>query len=67
MRTYGMLREKIRTVFNTQQEFASAMGRNVTAINAKLNGKSDWTAKEIENACLLLNISIDDMPNYFFY
>ena len=67
VRTYGMLRERIRTVFNTQNEFAIAMGRNVTAINAKLNGKADWTSKEIEKACKLLNIGIEEMANYFFY
>ena len=67
LRTYGMLRERIRKVFNTQHEFAAAMGRNVAVINAKLNGKTDWTSSEIEKACILLGISIGDLPNYFFY
>ena len=67
MRTYGMLRERIRTVFITQQAFALAMDKNLVSINKKLCGKSDWTSQEIEKACALLDISIAEMPNYFFY
>ncbi len=67
MRKYGMLREKIKQVYTTQQAFAVAMGMNTATLNAKLNGKVDWTSKEIEKACLLLDISMVDMPNYFFY
>ena len=67
MRKYGMLREKIQQAYTTQREFAVAMGKNTVSINAKLNGKVDWTSKEIEKACRLLNISMAEMPNYFFY
>ena len=67
MRKYGMLRERIQKVYATQQAFAVAMGKNTVSISAKLNGKVDWTSKEIEKACMLLNISMADMPNYFFY
>ena len=67
MKKYGLLREKIQTVFATQQAFAVAMGKNTASINAKLNGKTDWTVKEIEKACMLLGISMAEMPNYFFY
>ena len=67
MRTYGMLRERIRAVFDTQQAFALAMDKNVVSINKKLCGKSDWTSQEIEKACVLLGISMAEMPSYFFY
>ena len=67
MRKYGMLRERIKQVYSTQQAFAVAMGKNSVSINSKLNGKIDWTSKEIEKACMLLNISMAEMPNYFFY
>ena len=67
MRKYGMLRERIQKVFTTQQAFAVAMGKNTVSISAKLNGKVDWTSTEIEKACVLLDISMDEMPNYFFY
>ena len=67
MRKYGMLRERIQKVFATQHAFAVAMGKNTVSINAKLNGKVDWTSKEIEKACELLDISMVDMPSYFFY
>ena len=62
-----MLRERIQQVYTTQQAFAVAMGKNTVSINAKLNGKTDWTSKEIEKACRLLDISMVDMPSYFFY
>ena len=67
MRKYGMLRERIQTVFGTQQAFADVMKLNRASMSAKLNGKADWTSKEIEKACVLLDISMVDMPNYFFY
>ena len=67
MRTYGMLRERIRAVFETQQAFALAMGKSFVSINKKLCGKIEWTSQEIEKACVLLGISMAEMPNYFFY
>lgn len=67
MRRYGMLRERIKVMFGTQDGFAVAMGKSTSAINAKLSGKASWTSKEIESACVLLDISMNDMPSYFFY
>lgn len=67
IRTFGKLREKIKAVYGTQMEFADAMGMNVATLNAKLNGKTDWTLSEIEKACALLGISMDEIKGYFFY
>ena len=67
MRKYGMLRERIQNAFGTTHAFADAMMMNRVTLSAKLNGKRDWTSAEIEKACVLLNISMADMPNYFFY
>ena len=67
MRTFGKLREKIKIVFGTQKAFADAMGMNVATLNAKLNSKNDWTLSEIEKVCDLLNISIPETKDYFFY
>lgn len=67
MRKFGKLREKIKLVFGTQKAFATAMGMNYTTLNFKLNGKVEWTAGEIEKACILLGISINEAPEYFFY
>ena len=67
VRTFGKLREKIKAVYGTQKAFADAMGMNVATLTAKLNSKTDWTATEIEKACVLLGISMSDITEYFFY
>ena len=67
MRTFGRLREKIKTVFGTQKAFAEAMGLNVTTLNAKLNSRTGWTLEEIEKACVLLGIAKIETTEYFFY
>lgn len=67
MRTYGKLREKIRKLYGTQKAFADALDMNVATLNSKLNGKTDWAMKEIEQSCKLLEISLEEMKEYFFY
>ena len=67
MRTYGALREKIRSKFGTIGAFADAMGKDRSTISQKLNGIVSWTQDEIETACTLLDISKSDIPKYFFY
>ena len=67
MRIYGKLREKIKKIFGNQKAFAVAMGMNASTLNSKLNGKTDWGMREVEKACMLLNISLDEMREYFFY
>jgi hypothetical protein len=67
MRTYGKLREKIREVFGTIQVFADAIGMSKSALSHKLNGKNAWKHSEIENACKLLGIPMEQVCEYFFY
>ena len=67
VRKFGRLREKIKIVFGTQKAFAEAMGMNVATLNLKLNGKAVWTVPEIEKACVLLDISTNEIAEYFFY
>lgn len=67
MRTYGILREKIKAVFGTIGAFATALGKDRSTISNKLNGLTPWTSDEIENACKLLGISLEEVNEYFFY
>lgn len=67
MRTYGKLREKIRSVFGTIDSFASALNRDRSTVSKKLNGLVPWDQVEIEDACKLLGISRENIPDYFFY
>lgn len=67
MRTYGKLRERIKAKFKTIDTFADAMGMSRSAMSRKLNGISAWAHDEIEKACKLLEISIAQVGEYFFY
>lgn len=67
MRTYGKLREKIKAKFGTIGAFAKALGKDRSSVSNKLNGIAPWTAADIEDACKLLDISIEEVHEYFFY
>ena len=67
MRKFGALRERIKLIYGTQQEFADAMGVDYSTLNKKLNSKADWTSTEIEKACALLGITMNEVQQYFFY
>lgn len=63
---YSKLRGRIIEKFGSQKDFAMAMGMNVSTLSLKLNGKSEWTREEIEKACHLLDILLEDVHFYFF-
>ena len=67
MRTYGKLREKIKSQYGTIGAFAIAMGKDRSTISNKLNGLVAWSQDEIEDACRLLEIAIEEVCEYFFY
>ena len=64
--SYSKLRGKIREVFGTNEAFAKAMEMDYSSLSAKLNNKSPWKREEIEKACKLLHIPIEDVYLYFF-
>lgn len=66
-RTYGKLREKIKTKYPTLKKFAEAMGIDSSTLSLKLNGAAPWKQTEIEIACQLLNIPVIEIGEYFFY
>lgn len=67
MRTYGRLRERIKLKFKTLDDFAKAMGMSRSSLSHKLNGIVPWKHCEIEKACILLEIPISLVGEYFFY
>lgn len=67
MRTYGKLRERIRTKFGTIGVFAEAWGKDRSTVSNKLNDLVPWTSKDIEEVCVLLEIAIEEVGEYFFY
>ena len=64
--SYAKLRGKIKEVFGTQEAFADALGMDCATLSGKLNNKADWKREEIEKACQLLSIPIQQLHEYFF-
>lgn len=67
MRTYGKLREKIKSIFGTIGNFADALDKDRSTISNKLNGITAWSTDEIEASCKLLGIPMSEVHDYFFY
>ena len=63
---FRKLQGKIKETFETQGDFATAMGLSQTTITAKLKGRIDWKRAEMRKACELLGIPIDKIYEYFF-
>lgn len=64
--SYSKLRGKIKEVFGKNENFANALGMDLSSLSAKLNNKSPWKREEIEKACDILGICIEDVHLYFF-
>lgn len=64
--SYAKLRGRIREQYKTQEAFAEAMGMDCSTLSMKLNEKSEWSRTEIEKACELLEIKIEEVYAYFF-
>lgn len=63
---YSKLRGRIREKFSTQDAFAEAIGIGRVSLSQRLNGKLDFTQKEINASCEALDINKRDIPVYFF-
>lgn len=64
--SYAKLRGVIREKYGTQDAFARDMSMNPTSLSYKLTNKREWTRAEIERACELLDIPLQDAHLYFF-
>ena len=63
---YSRLRGKIKEVFGTQDKFAKALGIGRVSLSQRLNNYSDFSQNEINKAYILLNLSKEEIPKYFF-
>lgn len=63
---YSKLKGRIVEKLENQSNFAQKMKLSETTIYSKLNGKIEFKQSEISNACEILDISMNDMPEYFF-
>ena len=60
------LRSRIREVFQSESKFAKALGISPAAVSMKLNGKIDFTIKEVKASCKALKIEFYEVTEYFF-
>ena len=63
---YSKLSGKIKEIFDTQGNFATSMSMSERTLSLKLNNKMPWRQHEILKACGLLEISVEEVPLYFF-
>lgn len=64
--SYAKLRGKIKEVYERNEAFSKALGIDLSTLSLKLNNKTSWKREEIEKACELLEIPIEDVYLYFF-
>lgn len=63
---YSKLRGRIIEKFGSQGNFSKALDMSEHTLSVKLNSKRFFTQVEISNISKLLDISIEDIPAYFF-
>ena len=63
---YSKFRGKIVEKFGTQTEFSKAMNLSERTMSLKLNGGRVWKQDEICRAVGLLELSNEDIQDYFF-
>lgn len=65
-KTYPKLRGKIVEVYGNQRAFAKRLGVTEQTVTAKLNGRFDFSQKDILDWSNLLGIETKDVGDYFF-
>lgn len=63
---YSKLLGRIKEKFNCNVNFAIKMGFSERTLSLKLNNKMDFRQNEIDKACILLEIPINEVHDYFF-
>lgn len=63
---YNKLRGRIIEKYGSQGEFAKAMNWSERTLSNKLNGRIPWKQTDICTAIKLLDLTEDDIQEYFF-
>lgn len=63
---YSKLAGRIKEKFGTQSNFSTSMGLSERSLSQKMNNKKGWKQREILKACILLGVSVSEIPAYFF-
>lgn len=63
---YRKLKGAIIEKYNSQSAFAKEIGVSERTLSLKMNGKIAWKQPEIIKAIKALNLTTDDIQEYFF-
>ena len=63
---YGKILGLMKERGLTQSDVAERAGFNICTLNAKLNGKYDFSIEEVGRICDALGIPRTEIGNYFF-
>lgn len=63
---FNKLRGRIVEKYGSQTKFAKAMNWSERTLSKKINGKISWKQTDICAAIKLLELSEDDIQEYFF-
>ena len=63
---HDKLKGKIKEILGTQSKLAEQLKLDDTTISNKINSNTYFTQKEILKICSILNIPLNEIPEYFF-
>ncbi len=63
---YSKLKGKIKEKYDTQLNFSKVLGISERSLTLKMNCKRDWRQNEIAKCIRLLDISPENIGEYFF-
>ena len=63
---YSKLLGRIRERGLTQEQLATTIGKNKSTISLKINNNGSFTQDDIDDICRVLDISNDEIGEYFF-
>ena len=63
---YSKLLGRMKECGITQGRLAREIGKDKSTLSVKLNGKYAFTTKEIDDICKVLDISNNEIGDYFF-
>lgn len=63
---YSKLYARIVEKYGTQYNFSKALNLSERTVSLKLNNHISWKASEIEHVINLLDLNVNDIPQYFF-
>ncbi len=63
---FSKLLGRIKECGYTQESLAKAIGKDKSTLSSKLNNKGEFKAGEMDDICRVLDISNDEIGDYFF-